>query len=381
MNKQNYLFFYLKTGGGHLAPARSLSNFLSKNYGEKVNPQLIDGFSKTPRIIKYLIEDGYRNLQAGAKWYYEFLYALHKIPVIAKTTDFIITTFCRKYIEEVIIKEEPSKIIILHFFLINPVYKILKKHNLKIPVYTVVTDPYTAHPLWFLEKDQNFIVFSRRLEDFIKAKIRFKSINVFPFILDEKFSNRLDDEHIVLLKQQYNFPRDKKMVLVLGGGDGILHGKKILQEILAANLNAVIVVVCGRNKKLFSTAKKLQSENCNNNLVVYGFVDFVYELLNMSDIVVTKCGASTMMEILMMNKVAIVNDYIWEQEKGNIEFLKNNEYGLYEPDIKKMIRTLAMLINDDEFYNKYKNNIQNAHLKNGLTVSAEFIAKGMDIQK
>jgi len=373
MNKKSFIFLYLKTGGGHLAPARSLSKYIEKNSSSEFNSLLVDGFEKTPHIIRYIIEDGYRKLQAGAKWYYEFLYALNKIPIIARITAYLIMLFCSRYIEDIIIKEKPEKIIILHFFLIKPVYKILKKHNLDIPAYTVVTDPYTAHPLWFLVKKQNFIVFSERLEEYIRKRVEYNSIRVFPFILDEKFSSKISAEKIPDIKHKFSIPGGKKIILILGGGDGIPHGKRILKEMLKAELNAVVIVVCGRNKKLRRTAEKLKSKYNNNSLVIYGFVDFVYELLNISDIVVTKCGASTMMEILMMDKVAVANDYIWEQEKGNIEFLIKNNYGLYEPDIATMVNTLKHLIEDEQYYNKFKNNVTRANLKNGLTSVAEYL--------
>jgi processive 1,2-diacylglycerol beta-glucosyltransferase/1,2-diacylglycerol 3-beta-galactosyltransferase len=375
MNKPNFIFLYLKTGGGHLAPARSLSKYLNNNYSDKVTSHLVDGFEKTPHLVRYIIEDGYRKLQAGAKWYYEFLYALHKVPLIARITAFIVMIFCRKYIEDVILKEKPSKIIILHFFLIQPVYYILRKHNLDIETYTVVTDPYTAHPLWFFEREQNFIVFSSRIKEYILEKKGCRSIQVFPFLLDEKFSSKIPEEKIPILKEQYGIPFGKKVVLILGGGDGIPHGKKILNEILKAKPDAVIIVVCGRNKRLLKSAKELQCKYGMKNFIVFGFVDFVYELLNISDIVVTKCGASTMMEILMMKKVAVVNDYIWEQEKGNIEFLISSGFGLYEPDIRSLVEKLELLIKDNSFYQKFRDNINHAGLRNGTAEAAEFLIK------
>jgi processive 1,2-diacylglycerol beta-glucosyltransferase/1,2-diacylglycerol 3-beta-galactosyltransferase len=71
--KKKYLLLYLKTGGGHLAPAKSIAKVLEKNYNDNVEPVLINGFEESNFIIKYLIEDGYRTLQAKATWFYEAL--------------------------------------------------------------------------------------------------------------------------------------------------------------------------------------------------------------------------------------------------------------------------------------------------------------------
>ena len=91
--KKKYLFVYLKTGGGHLAPARAIFNYLNQHFPNEVEPKLIYGFEKTPRWVQYLIEDGYRILQYTGKWFFEFLYALNKIPLVARITCYLIAPF------------------------------------------------------------------------------------------------------------------------------------------------------------------------------------------------------------------------------------------------------------------------------------------------
>ncbi|SRR5690554_519480 len=371
--KQKYYFFYLKTGGGHLAPARSLKNYILKKYSEKAEPVLIDGFEKTPRFFRYIIEDGYRKLQYKAAWFYETLYAVNKFPPAAYITAFIVSLFCKKYIHEVLVKDNPEKIIVLHFFLIKPVYDAVKKYKLRTKIYTAVTDPYTAHPLWFLRSGQNYILFSERLSRHVQQIRPESRVHVFPFVLDEKFSVKIADEKIPKIKDELGLPQNKKILLVMGGGDGIPHGEKIIEEILKEKTDAFIVIVCGRNKPLFEAAQRLRRKYNVKDMMIFGFVDFVYELLNASDILITKCGASTMMEILMMNKVPVVNDYIWEQEKGNIEFLIENHLGIYEPEINKLPFILKKLIDDREYYDSFKKNISSLQLKNGTADVSEFL--------
>ena len=59
MKKREKLFlFYLKTGGGHLAPAKAVSKWLDENATNQIEPVLIDGFTETNRAIKTCVEDG-----------------------------------------------------------------------------------------------------------------------------------------------------------------------------------------------------------------------------------------------------------------------------------------------------------------------------------
>jgi UDP-N-acetylglucosamine:LPS N-acetylglucosamine transferase len=371
--KKKHLFVYLKTGGGHLAPARAIFNYLNKHFPDKVEPKLIYGFENTPRWVQYIIEDGYRMLQYTGKWFFEFLYALNKVPLIASISCNLLAPFMSKYIEEVILNEKPDKIVIFHFFCIIPIYRILKKNNLTIPVQTVITDPFTPHPMWFLVKNQNFIVFSKGLEERIKRKNRGYTVQSFPFILDEKFSQSLSKEEILSIKKNLDYSLDKKMLLILGGGDGIPKGEKILNELLKSNLNAEVAIVCGKNEILQTAAEKLK-KSCNaDQLKIYGYVDFIYDLINISDMVITKCGASTIMEILNLKKVPVVNDYIWEQEKGNVDFLIKNKLGIYEPQIKNLPNVVKQLLEDEELYSNYVKNISDQKIKNGVAKVSSFI--------
>jgi len=373
--KKKYLFAYLKTGGGHLAPARAIFNYMNEHFADSAEPKLIYGFERTPRWVQYIIEDGYRMLQYTGKWFFEFLYAINKIPIIARITCLLIAPFMKKYLEEVIIKEQPDKIVIFHFFLIIPIFKILEKKKLSIPVTTVITDPFTPHTMWFLLKNQNFIVFSKDLEAKVLKKKRGYEVNSFPFVIDDKFSKELSKEEISSVKKKYEYNPAKKILLILGGGDGIPKGEKILEELLKSKPDYEIGIVCGKNEILQKGAENLKVKYSAVNLKIYGYVDFIYELINISDVVLTKCGASTIMEILNLKKVPVVNDYIWEQEQGNVDYLLEKKLGIYEPKIKKLPEAVKNLLEDEKLYSFYKENILKEKIYNGVKEVTEFIIK------
>ena len=156
-------------------------------------------------------------------------------------------------------------------------------------------------------------------------------------------------------------------------GTGIPHGRTILEKILSTKPDAEIAVVCGKNKSFYAAAKRLGEKYPDISIKVYEFVSFVYELLNISDVVITKCGASTIMEILILNKVPVVNNYIWEQEKGNIDFVQHSGLGIYEKDISKLPAEVKRLTEDEEYYKMFRKNIENLKIKNGVADVAEFL--------
>ncbi len=373
---KKYLFFYLKTGGGHLAPAKAVAEKIyNKNKGD-VEIVLSDGLTNSNRLVKGIIEDGYRNAINKLSWTFEFLYALNKIRIFAVFTSFLVSKFVLKHVEKQILSERPDKIVIFHFFLIRAVSVIIRKHNLHIPVITVVTDPFTAHPLWFLYKNQNYIVFSEMLkEKCIQQGIDGKYLKVFPFVLDQKYSHIPDKTQLTAIRNELGFRPESKIILIMGGGEGMPKGKKILKNILRNNLEAEIAIVCGKNEKMSKHISKLKEKYRLDNLKIYGFIDFIHSLISISDVIITKCGASTFMEILLLGKVQIINNYIWEQEKGNMEYVCNNEMGILEKNSKKIPSVINRLLTDKEYYNSHKNNIRKASLSNGVGPVAEYITE------
>ncbi len=372
-NKNKLLFAYLKTGGGHLAPAKSLAKYLERHYKNEAEIVLIDGFENSKKYTRYIIEDGYRILQGRIKWLYELIYAFHKIKIISEISSYLVSIHTTKYLSKILLQERPDKIVVFHFFLIKPFYKIIKKMKLNIPIITIVTDPFIAPPLWFLRKNQNFIVFSEELKYYcIKKGIDSKNIKVFNFVIDEKYSNAATKDEILAYKKDLGFSKEN-VLLILGGGDGIPNGIQILKNILKSKSDIEIAFVCGKNKELYEHAQIFKSGGKYDNLKIYSFVDFIYELISISDVVISKCGASTLIELLISGKVQIVNSFLWEQEKGNVDYLVENNLGIYEKRISKLPSLIDQMFTNKNILEQFQKNITSINSKNGLKEVASYL--------
>jgi processive 1,2-diacylglycerol beta-glucosyltransferase/1,2-diacylglycerol 3-beta-galactosyltransferase len=367
--KKKFLFLYLKTGGGHLAPAKSIAEYFEKYKSDEVETILYDGFESSQKIAKLIVVDGYRILQSKAIWLYELIYAIHKIKIVSIISSWIVSEFVVRQLEKKIEKENPDKIIIFHFFMIEPTYHILRKKKLSIPIITIVTDPFTAHPLWLLNKKQKFILFSEELKTkCINSGIDPSAIKVLPFPLQERFSISPTSEQIKNYKRELGF-LSEKVLLILGGGDGIPKGISILKSLCNQPINYKIVFVCGNNKELFTNVMRFKERYNYSFLKVFGFTNTISELINISNAVITKCGASTIMEIIISNKIPIVNSYIWEQEKGNVEFLVENKLGIYEKKIAKLPNLVEQIFSNEN----YLRNKSTVKIENGTSKISDYL--------
>ena len=370
---EKYFICYLKTGGGHFAPSKSLFEYFNKNYENKVEPILIDGLENSSKAARFIIEDGYRLMQNHAKWYYELIYAANKIFIFKELNIFLCKVLLKKYFKNRIKNDNPSKIIIVHFLLIEPIVEAIKDLKLNIPVYVLITDPFSIHSIWLKHKKLNYIVFSEVAKQIcIKNKIKENSVLVFPFILNSKFNEQLNSKEIRNIKLSYNIEPSKKIILIIGGGDGIPRGNQIIKSLIK-NKNYHFIMVCGRNKKLFNDVVKLKDEH--DNLTVFTFSNKIYEFINISHLVITKAGASIIFEILSQNKIPIITDYIWEQELGNKDFVVNNSLGFYENKIKNLNPLIRDLVENENHFLQIQKKIYSLKIKNGTKEICEYLVK------
>ncbi len=85
-----------------------------------------------------------------------------------------------------------------------------------------------------------------------------------------------------------------------------------------------IIVVCGNNDTLrLSIEEKYEEVIPNKHIEVLGFTDKIPELMEVSDVIITKPGGLTVTESLAKNIPMIIPYFIPGQEEENAEVLVN----------------------------------------------------------
>ncbi len=363
---------YVRAGAGHISAARALADELNNLYKD-VNVLLYDGLEGSPGFVRNIIEKGYSVASNFFHPIWMGIYAFSKLYFVRKIEVDIVSKYVKENLRKYILKERPDKIVIDHFFLIKPVYEIIKEENLGIKVLVIATDPFTCHPIWFTYPDMDLVVFSDRMKDYaVKHGVNSSRITVLPIILNRKFNSPMSREEIEEAKVKYGFSLDKHMVLIAGGGEGLAKGEVFLEEIAKSSLDVELAIVCGRNEVLKKRSEEV-AKKYSKKIVVYGFVDFMYDLMNVSSVVITKGGPATIMEALILEKPLIITSYIWEQEKGNVEFVEENHLGFYEKHPKKVVEKVRKLLFDENQVKVFRENIKKVGIKNGTSDIAKFI--------
>lgn len=375
MKKERILLLYLQAGGGHYSGAKALSACIKEKYAEKAEAYMVDGLPEDELFVKGIIEDGYRITANFLVPLYAASYEISKLSPIMKSHIETFSKISTDYIAEYIQSLNITKIVVLHFFLAKPSRDAVERLGLTIPIITIVMDPFTTHPMWFYQKEGPFIVFSERMKRWAIEEngIREEDIYVFPIILKREFERRMSPEEVAEYKQRLGFRPDKKVLLFAGGGNGLPNGDRYLEYALKLKIDADIAIVCGMNKLLKFQVDLVTKRYKNSNVKVYEFIDFMYQLMNIADVIVTKGGPATVMEALILEKPVIIVDYIYGQEKGNVDFVVENKVGYFIRSPKKAMETTKALLENPESFEEMHRNIQALQLKNGTHDIVDFI--------
>jgi len=142
-------------------------------------------------------------------------------------------------------------------------------------------------------------------------------VHVFGIPIDTRFSATHDKSAIY---KKMDLDSLKKTVLIMGGSGGLGPIKKVVFALDKINLDIQIVVVTGTNDKLVRYFKN-RMHRFNKKIIITGYADNIDELMEISDIIITKPGGLTVSEALAKSIPILIVNPIPGQESKNTEFL------------------------------------------------------------
>ncbi len=376
--KQKIAFLYLNTGGGHVAPARALATRIAERYAEDCDTVLFNGFDRSMVLSRFVFEEGYKITSNYFEPGYVLFYQLTSLSHNIRTGNYFVSLKGLPRLVRFLREEGITKVVCLHEVLIIMARRAIDRVNPAIRLITLVTDPFTAHPLWFYEKKLDLVVFSEKLRKEAIERHGFPPdrLHVFPFILNTLYDTRYDDGQILAARRKLGIPDGKKVILVAGGGEGLRGAERIVRHFVKLRRDEILAVVCGRNRLLRRQTRHIVERSGANNVLVFGFVDFMADLLNIADAVITKGGASTVLEVLATGKPIIFSTYIRGQELGNVLYAVYNGVGWYIKKPRDILEKAFTLTEDDALRGRLREKIDSLGIRNGLEEMASFIHEG-----
>ncbi|MBA2123415.1 hypothetical protein B9J78_00480 [bacterium Unc6] len=191
------------------------------------------------------------------------------------------------------------------------------KGEISASLIAVITD-FDAHPYWFSKYVDEFIIPTEEMkEEFISYGIEANRIHAFGIPIHPGFSKT---QNKLALKTKLGMRKDLPTILVMGGGWGLGPIEKIVQHLNGSKMALQLIIVAGKNEALYDKLKKISPEP-NISIKNFGYVNNIDELMEISDIAITKPGGLVASELLTKGLPAVLIDVIDGQERANGNYL------------------------------------------------------------
>lgn len=344
---------YVSAGAGHFKAAEAICNYL-KERDKDIDVELIDVLKKSNKFFRFIYPSGYAFTVKHTPLLWGFIYWITYLKPLRKLSRYIVSIINRLNTREFrgyLSRKNPEFIISTHFLPaeIAAGLKINQKINSKI--ITVITD-FRIHPFW-ISKGTDFYIAATNLtkKELISEGIKKDLVRESGIPIGREFLACYDKE---ALFKRFSLDKNKFTALISTGSFGIGPIEKI---IAALYTDTQILVVCANNKKLY---KRLKKKNFRD-VSVFGFINNIYELMAVSDIIITKPGGLSISESIAMRLIPLFITPIPGQEEENIKALAEYGIGIYPKNTAELKKTVENLKSNPMKLETLKENMAKIH--------------------
>lgn len=333
--KKVLILSYNSAGGAHLAAAVSIRDAL-RGYAYV---EIADFYKESSGIIDSIMGI-YPSIVRETPFVYKLFYGLLELEFFDRIANAFFYLKAKAKIPCILEKNKPDLIINVHQYAGRTILKYSERRNIRMPVWNVVLDPITFHRSWLDSRyDMTFVAtkeaYSKSVMHVPRRKLKFLGVILHPKFYGKKRPARE-------LRIKHGLSRDAPVILIAGGGEGVVRYEQIVGSLLKKNLNAEIVVVCGRNKKMHDTLRRY---NMHPTVHTFGFIENMDELLRLASVYVGKAGPTSVAEALLLNVPMVITGYIYGQEKGNLDYILKNKIGFFEKNSEKAAQIVEDILN------------------------------------
>lgn len=343
------LIFYGSYGGGHLSAAKSIRDYIEKNYSDS-QVELVDCVEYVNKLFNKLTTKAYKDFSKNARWIWKHLYydsESGSLSRICNTINRLMAIKLNRLIQEF----QPDLIISTHPFSSQMCAILKEKGKLNCKVATILTD-YAPHNQWLVKSefiDYYFVAQQGMVDDLVSRGVNRDKIHVTGIPLSSRFLQSYNKQKIL---EDYGLTSDKNTILFFAGGEFGFGKDKTFNRLKAIidNLpNLQVVAVAGRNEKMKERFDELvKTTRTESNVKILSFTNQVPELMSVSDLVITKPGGLTTTESLASGLPLIIIDPLPGQEEENAEFIENSGAGIWVKDSDNIETILLNIFNNPD---------------------------------
>ena len=354
------LIFYGSYGGGHLAAAKSIKEYLLNNYNDKVEVKMVDCVEYINKALNKISTKAYKDMAKHAPWLWKKVYEDSEEGSLQKISEASNRLMAKK-LNNLLQEYNPDLVISTHPFSNQMCTHLKKKGLISCKIATVLTD-MAPHSQWLVNPEyiDYFFVSNSEMKQIMSDNgIPDFKIFVSGIPLSERFKEDFDTEKIF---EEFGLNPTKTTVLFFAGGEFGLGRRKttyVFRALVRLMHEYQIVAVSGRNKKMQEKFNRLvENYGVQDRVKVLPYTDKVPELMHISSFVVTKPGGLTLTESLASGLPILIINPIPGQEEENADFLVRHNVGIWMKEETEMARTIKDVYRHPEKLDEMRKSVE-----------------------
>jgi processive 1,2-diacylglycerol beta-glucosyltransferase len=277
-------------GEGHAAAARALAQQIEAS-PEEVEVTVIDGLAAMGRVLRQVVQDGYRVQLRFLPWSYSLVYwLLERVPPVRWLTRWQLRLFGARPLARRIAEYEPDVIVSTYPAVTVVLARLRRTGAVRCPTVATITD-LTGLFFWAQPGiDMHLVMYGESMPSVERIAGEGSARLVAPLISAEFLQPRCP----LQARHALGLPEEGRMVVVSGGGWGVGDVEGAVRELCRVSEVSSIICLAGRNEQLY---ERLSATFARESRVhVYGFTDAMPQLLAAADALVHSTGGVTCLE-------------------------------------------------------------------------------------
>ena len=309
---------HVPAGSGHQRAAQAMVAALATL---RPTPQvfLINALEGMDAWYRWLFTRGYSQMIQRFPWAWGFLYHLTDARSFFQGVQSLHrrnNSLHGKKLETILLDLNPGVILGTHFFPMEVAGNLKVQGKLTAKLFTVITD-YIPHALWVANGIDRYLVGAQKTQEYLLGRgVPENGVSVTGVPIDPKFSDKTDRNS---LGRGLGIDPASFTILIASGGSGTGPLLELVKR-LGKDDSLQLLVVAGNNPLLFQSLERLRPQ-IRSPLTIYGFIQNMDELMEVSDVMVTKAGGLTCAEAMAKGLPLIFVSSIPGQESRNASVL------------------------------------------------------------
>ena len=327
------------TGGGHMSAANALKNYImSVESDAEVN--IIDAIQVVSPTLNKVVTGGYVYLATKTPKMYGGIYKTSDKDTSLNKAVNIATSQIGKKLLPIIEKYQSDVIITTHAFASEMAAMLKGDGEIDIPVVSIITD-FAPHKTYINENVNAYIVSSREMvEDMVARGVPREKVYPFGIPVKQEFYNEVSRRDILI---EEGLDPNLKTVLIMAGSFGVTDVLKIYHNIVNAEPDFQVILITGRNEKLYETFDRYLSKTILQNALIAEFNSEQEHLFK----TVKKPRKPKPSKPIASDLPIAAYKPIPGQEEQNVEFLTAKNMAVRLIKGKECTNTITELLTDD----------------------------------